>query len=142
MKSWPKQSSWSQYDKYSIVKNLWWIYLPNTRDYFSVMFRKWKVPLTMEKNQCVWFLSSKKNKKNIKQEVKNYRRISLLSVSSKIFERLLYESIFKLFTEPSLISQNQSGFKQADSCTVTSSCQLRIKSTNLLMTVMKFDLCS
>ena len=84
----------------------------------------------------------KKKKKNIKQEVKNYRRISLLSVSSKIFERLLYESIFKLFTEPSLISQNQSGFKQADSCTVTSSCQLRIKSTNLLMTVMKFDLCS
>ena len=83
-----------------------------------------------------------KKKKNIKQEVKNYRRISLLSVSSKIFERLLYESIFKLFTEPSLISQNQSGFKQADSCTVTSSCQLRIKSTNLLMTVMKFDLCS
>ena len=91
------------------------------------------------KNQCVWFLSSKKN---IKQEVKNYRRIPLLSVSSKIFERLLYESIFKLFTEPSLISQNQSGFKQGDSCTVTSSCQLRIKSTNLLMTVMKFDLCS
>ena len=83
-----------------------------------------------------------KKKKNIKQEVTNYRRISLLSVSSKIFERLLYESIFKLFTERSLISQNQSGFKQADSCTVTSSCQLRIKSTNLLIMVMKFDLCS
>ena len=56
-------------------------------------------------------------KKNNKQEVKNNRTISLLPVSSKIFERLLYDSMFKFFTEDSLISQNQLGFKPGDSCT-------------------------
>ena len=55
-------------------------------------------------------------KKN-KEELKNYRSISLLPVSDKIFERLLYDSMFKFFTEYSLISQNQSGFKPGDSCT-------------------------
>ena len=61
-----------------------------------------------------WFLPSKK-KKNNKQELKNYRPISLLPVSSKIFERLLYDSMFKFFTEKNLISLNQSGFKLGDS---------------------------
>ena len=56
-------------------------------------------------------------KKNNKQELKNYRPISLLPVSGKIFERLLYSSMFKFFTDNNLISQNQSGFKPGDSCT-------------------------
>ena len=56
-------------------------------------------------------------KKNNKQELKNYRPISLLPVSGKIFERLLYNSMFKFFTDNNLISQNQSGFKPGDSCT-------------------------
>ena len=56
-------------------------------------------------------------KKKNKQELKNYRPISLLLVSGKIFERLLYDSMFKFFTENNLISQNQSGFKPGDSCT-------------------------
>ena len=43
-------------------------------------------------------------KKNNKKELKNYRPISLLPVSSKIFERLLYDSMFKFFTENNLIS--------------------------------------
>ena len=55
--------------------------------------------------------------KNNKQKVKNYRRISLLPVSNKIFERLLCDSMFKFFTENNLISQNQSRFKPGDSST-------------------------
>ena len=55
-------------------------------------------------------------KKSNKQELKNYRPISLLPVSSKLFERLLYDSMFKFFTENNLISLNQSGFKPGDSC--------------------------
>ena len=43
-------------------------------------------------------------KKNNKQDLKNYRPISLLPVSGKIFERLLYDSMFKFFTENNLIS--------------------------------------
>ena len=49
-------------------------------------------------------------KKNCKQELKNYRPISLLPVSGKIFERLLYDSVFTFFTENSFISRNQLGF--------------------------------
>ena len=45
-------------------------------------------------------------KKNNKQELKNYRPIPLLPVSSKIFERLLYDSMFKFFKENNLISLN------------------------------------
>ena len=49
--------------------------------------------------------------------LKNYRPISLLPGSGKIFERLLYDSMFKFFTENIWISQNQSGFKPGDSGT-------------------------
>ena len=77
------------------------------------MFTKWEVPLRMEKSQC----GSCFQKKTKKQEVKNYLPISLQPVSRKIFERLLYDSMFKFFTGNGLISQNQSGFKPGDSCT-------------------------
>ena len=56
-------------------------------------------------------------KKNNKREEKIYHPISLLPVSSKTFERLLCNSMFKFFTKNSLISQNQSEFKPGDSCT-------------------------
>ena len=49
--------------------------------------------------------------------MKNYCPISLLPVSGKIFQRLLYDSTFKFFTKDNLVSQNQSGFKPGDSCT-------------------------
>ena len=76
------------------------------------MFTKREVLLRTEKIQCGSCL-----RKNNKQELKNYRPISLLPVSTKMFERLLYESMFKFFTDNSLISQNQSGFKPGDSST-------------------------
>ena len=89
------------------------------------MFRKWKVPLRMEKSQCDSCLQ-----KNNNQELKNYRPISLLPVSRKIFERLLYDSMFKFFTENSLLLQNQSGFKLSDSYT-NQLLSIMLKSTNL-----------
>ena len=67
----------------------------------------------MEKSQCA---SCFQTKKNNKQELKNYHPISLLPISSKIFERLLYDSMFKFITENNLMSLNQSGFKPGDSC--------------------------
>ena len=75
------------------------------------MFTKWEVLFRTEKIQCGSCLQ-----KNTKQELKNYRPISLLLVSSKIFERLLYDSMFKFFTENNLICQNQSAFKPSRSC--------------------------
>ena len=40
-----------------------------------------------------------------------------MRVRAKIFERLLYYSMYKFNIQNSLILQNQSGFKPGDSCT-------------------------
>ena len=56
------------------------------------------------------------HKKGDHQCTKNYRPLSLLPVFSKIFERLIYNAMFKHFLDSNLISSNQSGFKPGDSC--------------------------
>ena len=56
------------------------------------------------------------HKKNDKQLVKNYRPISLLPIYGKIFERILYNSLFNFLNQNYLISPAQSGFKPGDSC--------------------------
>ena len=48
--------------------------------------------------------------------VKNYRSVSVLPVFSKIFEKLIYNAMFKQFLDNILISSNQSGLKPGDSC--------------------------
>ena len=57
------------------------------------------------------------HKKIDKQILKNYRPVSLLPIRGKVFQRLIYNSLFEYFIENNLISQNQSGFKPSDSCT-------------------------
>ena len=56
------------------------------------------------------------HKKNDKQRLNNYRPVSLLTICSKIFERLTFNEMFGFFIENDLISQHQSGFKPGDSC--------------------------
>ena len=55
-------------------------------------------------------------KKGVKQILKSYQPISLLSIAGKIFERLLYERMFEFFIENNLISKNPSGSRPGDSC--------------------------
>ena len=55
-------------------------------------------------------------KQDDKQNVKNYRPVSLLPIFGKVFERLIYKEMYSFFIENDLISSNQSGFKQGDSC--------------------------
>ena len=50
------------------------------------------------------------------ERVKNYRSVSVLPVFSKIFEKLIYNAMFKQFLDNILISSNQSGLKPGDSC--------------------------
>ena len=57
------------------------------------------------------------HKKDDKQTFKNYRPVSLLPIINRIFERLLYNEIFRFFLDKDLISASQSGFKPGDSCT-------------------------
>ena len=56
------------------------------------------------------------HKKRDEQNLKNYRPISFISVAGKIFERILYNNMYEIFTENNLISLNKSDIKPGDSC--------------------------
>ena len=55
-------------------------------------------------------------KKGDKNKVSNYRPISLLPVFGKIFEKILYDNLYKYLNENNLFLSNQSGFRNGDSC--------------------------
>ena len=48
--------------------------------------------------------------------VKHYRPISLLPIFAKIFERVIYNSLFNYFQSNTLFTPSQSGFLPGDSC--------------------------
>ena len=56
------------------------------------------------------------HKQDDKQNVKNYRPVSFLPIFGKIFESLIYNEMYSFSIGNDLISSNQSGFKQRDSC--------------------------
>ena len=56
------------------------------------------------------------HKKNGRQILSSYSPVSLLPVCSKIFERLIYNSIYKHISDNNLLSHNQSGFRTRGSC--------------------------
>ena len=56
------------------------------------------------------------HKKDDKKCLKQYIPSSLLPICGKIFEKLIFNEMFKFFIENELISPNQSGFKPGDSC--------------------------
>ena len=78
---------------------------------FTSCLENGKFPTEWEKANVV-----PAHKKGDKQNLENYRPISLLPVAGKIFERILYNNMDEFFTENNLISPNQSGFKPGDSC--------------------------
>ena len=57
------------------------------------------------------------HRKSDKQILENYRPVSSLPICGKVFERLIYNSLFEYFIQNDLISPYQSGFKPGDSCT-------------------------
>ena len=56
------------------------------------------------------------HKKDNKQTLENNRSVPLLPICGKIFERLIYSSLFEFFIANELISSNQTGFKPGDFC--------------------------
>ena len=56
------------------------------------------------------------HKKSNKNDIKNYRPISVLPLCGKIFEKILYNSIYAYFQENGIFDINQSGFRAGDSC--------------------------
>ena len=55
------------------------------------------------------------HKKNSRQSKENYRPISLLPLFGKIFEKLIFDSMYEHFCNHGLITPNQSGFRPNDS---------------------------
>ena len=56
------------------------------------------------------------HKKEDKMLVKNYHLISLLPIFGKMFERVIYNSLFNYFQSNRLFTPSQSGFFPGDSC--------------------------
>ena len=56
------------------------------------------------------------HKKESTNLIKSYRPISLLPIFSKIFERLIFNSLFNYFMQNKLFTECQSGFIPDDSC--------------------------
>ena len=56
-------------------------------------------------------------KKEDKQLVKNYRPISLLPICGKLFEKIIFNSLYSYLNGNNLITRNQSGFRPGDSTT-------------------------
>ena len=55
------------------------------------------------------------HKKDDKQLVKKYRPISLLPICSKLFEKLIFNCLYRYLNNNGLITKNQSGFIPGDS---------------------------
>ena len=78
---------------------------------FKTCLRNGRFPLEWKKANVVPI-----HKKGDKQTIKNFRPVSLLSISGKIFECLLYDTMFDFFSKNNLLSPNLSGFRLGDSC--------------------------
>ena len=55
------------------------------------------------------------HKKNNRNDIRNYRPISLLSNISKVFERLIYKPVYEYLTHNKLLIDKNSGFRKGDS---------------------------
>ena len=56
------------------------------------------------------------HQKGNKQLMQNCHPVSLLSISSKTIERLIFNLLYKCFEENSFLRSSQSGFRKTDSC--------------------------
>ena len=70
---------------------------------FKTCLNRGKFPSEWKKGNIVPI-----HKKDDKQNVKNYRPVSLLPICGKIFERLIYNVMYDFLTENDLLFTNQS----------------------------------
>ena len=61
----------------------------------------------------MYALFTKRNPNNFKE---NYRPISVLPILGKMFEKVLFESLYDYFINNNLLTPCQSGFIKGDSC--------------------------
>ena len=56
------------------------------------------------------------NKRSDKQNIENYRPVSLLPICGRIFERLIFNEVFHYLSANNFISKNQYGFQPGGPC--------------------------
>ena len=56
------------------------------------------------------------HKKGDKQLIQNYRPVSLLPTCGKIFEKIIFNSLFKYLENDNFLNPHQYGFRPGDSC--------------------------
>ena len=83
----------------------------NLANFHRLMKQRFKFPKTWKKPNVVPV-----HKKEDKMLVKNYRPICLLPIFGKMFERVIYNSLFNYFQSNRLFTPSQSGFLPGDSC--------------------------
>ena len=64
-----------------------------------------------------WQMLPLSSKKGDKQLVKIYRPISLLPICGKLFEKMIFTSLYSYLNNNILVTHNQSGFRPGDSTT-------------------------
>lgn len=52
------------------------------------------------------------HKKNSKEDMANYRPVALISVFSKVFEKIIYETVDKFLTKNNILCDEQKGFRK------------------------------
>ena len=72
----------------------------------------------IKKAYSLWGRVYKKKNKSQTNAMTNYRPISIIRAVAKVFERIIYDQVYKYFTDKKLLSCHQSGFHSLHS-TVT-----------------------
>ena len=78
---------------------------------FNQAFISGSFPFDWEKVNIVTI-----HKKDDKQTLKYYRPVPLLPIYGKIFERFIFNEMFRFLLDNKLLTTNQSGLKLGDSC--------------------------
>ena len=73
-------------------------------------------------------------KKGVKENIENYRPISLTCISAKVMERIIYDELFSRTYH--LIDSRQNGFLKNNSCTMNLTKLIESLSTNLLQDLL------
>ena len=93
---------------------MWFSYYKTTLNHFL------EILLVKIHFQYMWKKSSicPIHKNGDKQVINNYRLVSLLPICGKVFERIIFNSVYKYLEEYKFLSADQSGFRASDSCVI------------------------